>query len=203
MQGSVQFEIAVLHAVLGDTDRSLGIMEQAVLSGFDDCPAIDQHEGLKTIKSDPRFVKLYSRVRIAEADLKELYWLKAEIQNVSHETKMIITANVNRMDPGITAITQSTIPARETLSPGILFHRELLRMMHKLQRQYALESDKARMRHLTNMRIISGGASYEQVARSSRLAQLAAEEQRRAVEARKFTLLPGVGTTPRSCSEYR
>ena len=59
------------------------------------------------------------------------------------------------------------------------------------------------MRHLTSMRIISGGPSYEQVARSSRLAELAAEEQRRAVEARKFTLPPGLGTTPRSCSEYK
>ncbi len=203
LQGSVQFEIAVLHAALGDTDRSLGIMEQAVLSGFDDCPAIEQYEELNKIRSDPRFGKLYSRVRVSEADRKELYWLKAEIQNVSHETKMIITANVNRQDPGITAFTQSAIPARETLSPGILFNRELLRMMHRVQRYYALESDKARMRHLTNMRIISGGASYDQVARSYRVAQLAAEEQKRAVEARKFMPLPGLGTMPRSCSEYR
>ena len=158
---------------------------------------------MEAVRSDPRFMELYSRVRISEADLKELNWLKAEIRTVSHETKMVITANINRADSGITTVTQSTIPARETLSPAVLFNRELLRMMHKLQRQYAFESDKARMRHLTSMRIISGGPSYEQVARSSRLAELAAEEQRRAVEARKFTLPPGLGPTPRSCSEYK
>ncbi len=74
-------------------------------------------------------------------------------------------------------------------------------MMHQLQRQYVFEADKLRIRHLTNMTIISGGASYEQVARSSRLAALAAEERKRAIEARKFTLPPGMGTTLRSCSE--
>ena len=34
LQGPGQFEIAVLHAALGNTDRSLTIVEQAVLSGF-------------------------------------------------------------------------------------------------------------------------------------------------------------------------
>ena len=201
LQSPLQLEIAVLHAVLGNTDRSLTIMEQAVLSGFDDCPYIQQQEWLKAARSDPHFTELYSRVRISEADLKELYWLKAEIRTVSHETKMVITANTNRANSRITTITQSTIPAREMLSPAVLLNRELLRMMHKVQRQYAFESDKARMRHLTSMRIISGGASYELMARSSRLAQLAAEEQRRAVEARKFALLPGLGTAPHSCGE--
>ncbi len=202
LRGPVQFEITGLHAALGNTDRALTTMEQAIQSGFDDCLAIQQNEKLNAAGSDPRFKELYSRVRISEADLKELYWLKAEIQNVSHETKMMITANVNRVDGGITVIPQSTIPARETLSPGVLFNRELLRMMHQLQRQYVFEADKARMRHLTTMTIISRGASYEQVARSSRLAALAAEERKRTIEARKFSLPPGMGTTPRSCSEY-
>ena len=62
LQGPVQFEIAVLHAVLGNTDRSLTIMEQAVLSGFDDCPYMQQQEWLKAIRSDPRFYgALFSR----------------------------------------------------------------------------------------------------------------------------------------------
>ncbi len=201
LRGSVQFEIASLYAALGNTDRSLTTLEQAIQSGFDDCPAIQQNEKLNASGSDPRFKELHSRIRVFEADLKELYWLKAEIQNVSHETKMMITANTNRLDGGITVIQQSTIPARETESSGVLFNRELLRMMHQLQRQYVFEADKLRIRHLTNMTIISGGASYEQVARSSRLAALAAEERKRAIEARKFTLPPGMGTTLRSCSE--
>jgi tetratricopeptide (TPR) repeat protein len=201
LRGSVQFEIAGLHAVLGNTDRSLAIMEQAIQSGFDDCLAIQQNEKLNAAGSDPRFKEFYSRVRVYEADLKELYWLKAEIQNVSHETKMMIMANTNRMDGGITVIPQSAVPARETVSSGVLFNRELLRMMHQLQRQYVFEADKARIRHVTTMITISGRASYEQMARSSRLAALAAEERKRAIEARKFSLPPGMGAIPRSCSE--
>ena len=201
LRGSVQFEIAGLHAVLGNTDRSLAIMEQAIQSGFDDCLAIQQNEKLNAAGSDPRFKEFYSRVRVSEADLKELYWLKAEIQNVSHETKMMIMANTNRMDGGITVIPQSAVPARETVSSGVLFNRELLRMMHQLQRQYVFEADKARIRHVTTMITISGRASYEQVARSSHLAALDAEERKRAIESRKFSLPPGMGATQRSCSE--
>ena len=114
---------------------------------------------------------------------------------------MMIMANTNRMDGGITVIPQSAVPARETVSSGVLFNRELLRMMHQLQRQYVFEADKARIRHVTTMITISGRASYEQMARSSRLAALAAEERKRAIEARKFSLPPGMGAIPRSCSE--
>lgn len=203
LQGPVQFEIAALHAALGNPDRSLAMMEQAIQSGFDDCLAIQLYEQLKALRSNPRFNELYSGVRISEADLKELFWLRAEILNVSHETKMMITANVNRADSGITVIPQSIIPTRETSSPAVFFNRELLRMMHQLQRLYVFESDKARMRHVTNMTIISGGASYAQVARSSLLAEMAAEERKRSIEMRKFSLPPGVGTAPRSCSEYK
>lgn len=203
LQGAVQFEIAGLHAALGNTDRSLTTMEQAIQGGFDDCLAVQQNERLNAAGIDPRLKELFTRIRVSEADLKEIYWLKAEIQNVSHETNMMITANVNRADGGITVIPQSTIPARETVSPGVLFNRELLRMMHQMQRQYVFAADKARMRHLTTMTIISGGASYQRMALSSRLAGMAAEERKRAVEARKFILPPGVGTAPRSCSEHK
>ncbi len=201
LQGPVQFEIASLHAALGNRDRALAMMEQAIQSGFDDCLAIEQYEEWKSIKSDPRFRQLHSRVRVSEADLKELSWMKAEIQNIQHDTKMMITQNINRVDAGMTAIPQSTVPTRETASPGVLFNREVLKVMHLVQRHYVFESDKARMGHVTNMTIISGGPSYEQVARSARFADLAAEERKRAINARKFSLPPGVGTTPRSCLE--
>ncbi len=122
LRGSVQFEIAGLYAALGNTDRSLTAMEQAILSGFDDCLAIQQNGRLNAAGNDARFKELYSRVRIFEADLKELYWLNAEIQNVSHETKMMIMENTNRADGGITVIPQSTIPARETVSSGVIYN---------------------------------------------------------------------------------
>ncbi|RPJ54409.1 MAG: hypothetical protein EHM23_29085 [Acidobacteria bacterium] len=203
LQGAVQFEIATLHAAQGNKDRALAMMEQAIQAGFDDCLALEQYEELKSIKNAPRFSELQRQVRISEANLKELHWLKAEIEHVNHDIKMIISENMNRVDTGITAIPQSTVPTRETASPGVLFNREILKMMHQVQRQYVSESDKMRMEHVGSMTVISGTASHQRVAESSRLADRAAEERKRAINARKFSLPPGVGTTPRSCSEWK
>ncbi len=198
LHGPMQFEIAALHAVLGNRDRALLLMHQAVQSGFDDCAAV-QREELKPLRGDPGFNELFSRIRISEADLKELSWLKMELMNVSHDTRMMIAENVNRVDTGITFVAQSVIPVRETASPGVLFNRELLEMMHQRQRRYVLEADKLRMSHVTKMTIISGARSAQEVALSSSYAQRNAEQRKRAIEARKFTLSPGVGTAPRPC----
>ncbi len=203
LQGPVQFEIAALHATMGNADRALAMMDQAVQSGFDDCLAIAQRQELKLIQGDPRFLQPVSRIRISEPDRKELFWLKAEILNVSHDTKMMITENVNRVDTGITVVPQSLVPVRETSSPGVLFHRELLRMMQQSQIRYVFEADKLRMRHVTNMRIITGGASAQQVAISLRFAASNAEERKRSIEARKFSLSPATDPTPRPCSDYK
>lgn len=70
--GPVQFEMAALHAALGDSDRSLAVMEQAIQSGFDDCLAVQQYEELKPIQSNHRFQELYARMRVSEADRREL-----------------------------------------------------------------------------------------------------------------------------------
>jgi hypothetical protein len=116
---------------------------------------------------------------------------------------MMISENINRVDAGMTVVPQSAIPIRETASPGVLFNRELLKMMHQRQRQYVLQADKLRMSHVTKMTIISGGPSAQQVTFSSTYAQRNAEERKRAVEARRFALPPGVGTTPRPCGAQR
>ncbi len=202
LQGPVEFEMAALHAALGNRERALVLMDQAVQSGFDDCVAV-QREQLKPFRSDSGFNEMVSRIRISEADLKELYWLKAELLNVSHDTKMMITENINRVDAGMTVVPQSPIPVRETASPGVLFNRELLKMVHQRQMRYVLQADKLRMSHVTKMTIISGGPSSQQVALSSSYAQRNAEERRRAVEARRFALSPGVGTTPQPCSAWK
>ncbi len=198
LHGPMQFEIATLHTMLGNRDRALVLMDQAVQAGFDDCVAVER-EQLKPFRSDSGFNEMIARIRISEADLKELHWLKAELLNVSHETKMMITENINRVDAGMTLVLQSPIPVRETASPGVLFNRELLKMVHQMQRRYVLQADKLRLSHVTKMTIISGGPSSQQVALSSGYAQRNAEERRRAIEARKFALPPGVGTTPRPC----
>lgn len=199
LQGPVQFEIASLHALLGDKEGALTAMAQAIQSGFDDCLAVQQYEEWKPFRTDPRFNELKSRMRISGADSKEILWLKAEFENVSHDTKMMIIENTNRVDGDMTSVPQSTIPVRETSSPGVLFNRELVKMQHQAQRSYVLQADQARIRHVTNMAIISGPPSYDRVAISSRIADSAAEQRRLAIQARRFTVPAGVGTTPQPC----
>jgi hypothetical protein len=198
----MEFEIATLHMLLGNRDRALGLIGQAVQSGFDDCGA-PQREALNALRSDSGFTEMVSRMRISEADLNELRWLKTELLNVSHETKMMITENINRVDGGMTVVWQSAIPVRETSSPGVLFNRELLRMMHQRQRGYVLQADKLRISHVTKMTIISGGPSAQQVSLSSAYAQRSAEERKRAIDARRFAVPPGVGATPRPCGAWK
>ncbi len=62
LHGPVAFEIAVLHAALGNKDRVLAMMDQAMKSGSDDCAAV-QREELKSIRSDSRFNELVSGIR--------------------------------------------------------------------------------------------------------------------------------------------
>lgn len=201
IHGPVQFEIASLHAAAGNKDRALAMMQQAIQTGFDDCLAVERYEEWQGLKTDPRFKELHARIQVTDADLKEIFWLKSEIQHVNHDTKMMITENINRADTAITAIPQSQIPIRPTTSPGVLFNREVLKMMHQVQRYYVMESDKARMKHVGTMGVISGGISTEQVLESSRLADQAAEERKRAIDARKFSLPPAMDSTPRACTE--
>jgi hypothetical protein len=203
LRGQVEFEIATMHSALGNTQRALIVLEQAIQSGFDNCIAIQQDADLKPIRNDPRFQELYARVRISEADLKELYWLKAEMQNIGHDTNMMITENMTRADGGITIVSRSMVPVRETASPGVLFYREMVKVSQQQQTEYVFQADKARIRHITNMAIISGGSSSQVAARSSYLAARSAEERKRAIDARRFSLPPEAGTTPRPCGEWR
>ncbi len=200
LQGAVQFEIAAVHAAMGNKDRALATLELAIQSGFDDCPAMQEREELNSIRSDPRFRELQSRLRVSEADLKEIFWLKAEVGNVRHDSKMMISENVNRVDTAFTVVAQPAIPIRATTSPAALYNRELLKATLNSQRSFIFQADKLRIQHVTNMRIISGGASAEAVARSLQLAGSTAEGRKRAIDARKFSLPPGAATTPRPCA---
>ncbi len=40
LRGPVEFEIATMHSALGNTQRALAMIAQAIQSGFDDCIAI-------------------------------------------------------------------------------------------------------------------------------------------------------------------
>jgi hypothetical protein len=203
LAGAVHFEIATLYAGLGQKDLALSQMEQAVQSGFDDCLAAVEYDEWKPFRADARFTGLFQKAQISEADLKELHWLKAEVEHVNHDTKMIITENTNRMDTNFTVVPRSEIPARTTNSSGVLFNREILKMMHEVQRTFVMQSDTTRIEHVASMAIIAGGTSSEQILESSRLASHAAEERKRAIHSRKFSLPPSAGITPRSCSDWK
>jgi hypothetical protein len=115
----------------------------------------------------------------------------------------MLAENTNRMDTGPTVIPQSAVPVRETTSPGVLFRRELLKAIQLDQKSFIMQADMLRMRHVTNMTIISGRASPEVALRSSQTAALSAEARRREVAARSFDLPVGLGTTPRPCSDWK
>jgi hypothetical protein len=203
LAGPIRFEIASLYAAKEDQNRPFALFTQAVENGFDDCIAPGQYEEWKPLRNDPRMNALFSKMQISEADLKELFWLRSEIEHVIHDTKMMITENTNRMDTGITAIPQSEIPIRKTTSPAVLFNREMLKTIHEVQRYYVAESDKARMEHVGTMGVISGGTSSQEMLESARLADQAADERKRAIQQRRFSLPPNAGTTSQVCSELQ
>jgi tetratricopeptide (TPR) repeat protein len=201
-QGPIQFEIATLHAAQGQNKQALSTMEDAIQSGFDDCLAIQQYPEWNSLKDNFQFATLHSEMRISEADFKELAWLKAEIENVKHDAKMMMTEDINRVDTNFTQIPKSEIPTRQTTSPAVLFTRELLKAMHEAQRYYVNAADKERIEHVVTMGVISG-TSNDEMLNSTRLAEQAAARRRLAIEQRKFSIAPSAGTEPRSCIEFK
>jgi hypothetical protein len=201
-QGPIQFEIATLQAGLGEKSKALDTMEEAIQSGFDDCFAVKQYPEWNAFRNDFRFATLHAKMQIAEADYKELAWLKSEIEYVKHDTTTMIAENINRLDTNSTEIPQSEIPTRQTSSTGVLFSRELLKVTLAAQRYYVSLSDKQRIQHVGTMQVLSGTGLNPQVLQSAHLAEQAAERRKQAIQQRKFSLPPTVGTEPRACIEF-
>jgi tetratricopeptide (TPR) repeat protein len=114
-QGPIQFEIATLQAAEGNKQEALETLETAIQSGFDDCFAVELYPEWNTFRDNSQFAMLHAKMRISEADYKELAWLKAEIENLNHTT----------------GTAEAEIPARQTTSAAVLFNRERLKIMQE------------------------------------------------------------------------
>ena len=202
-QGPIQFEIATLQAASGSNKEALETMEEAVQSGFDDCFAVKQYQEWNSLRDNFQFATLHAKMRISEADFQELAWLKAEIEHVNHDTKQMITDNINRADTNFTEIARSEIPTRQTTSPAVLFNRELLKVMHEAQKYYVNASDKERIEHVGKMAIIGGGISNDERLKSTLLVEQAAARRKLAIQQRKFSLPASADSQARACIELK
>src|SRR5918912_2324654 len=149
LKAGCEYEIAELYGMLNETDNAIAALSRAVQLGFDDCvtPRASQH--LASALKTPKGAQALAGMKITEADFRELVWLKSEVEQAEHDTRMMITENINRVDQQPTEIPQAQLPTRQTTSAGVLYWRQLLRLIQKVQREFVTKSDIERMRHAT------------------------------------------------------
>lgn len=200
LKAGTEYEIAELYGVLSETDNAIAALSRAAQLGFNDCITPRASERLTTTLMNPKAMQVISGMKITQADLRELVWLKAEVLHAHHDARMMIIENTNRLDHQITDVPQSQLPTGPTTSAGVLYWRQLLVLVQRMQRDYASRADLARMKHVTTMAIISGGISPSAALESARKARAAAESRRAAIRARAF--VPTASSGPlRPCSE--
>src|ERR1043166_7360949 len=124
LKAGSEYEIAELYAQLSETDNAIGALNNAVQLGFDDCLAPPSSKPLETILKNPKATQVLAGMKINEGDFRELVWLKSEVEHADHDTRMVITANINRLDQQWTDIPQAKLPMRPTHSAGVLYWRE-------------------------------------------------------------------------------
>ncbi len=202
LRGPLYLQITSIYAGDGSKEEALAALDQAVKSGYDDCLEIEQDKNMDALRGDARFTAIVGRIRESQADYQEAFWLKAEALTVDHETKMLITANINRVDHDFTSIIQSQIPTRETSSPGVLYMRELVRIWQGFEKRVILKADGLRIQHAATMAAISGPPSASTVYLSSHTASAAAEERARAVQQRAFVPTMIGKSELRSCADF-
>ena len=202
LRAASEYEIAELYGTLNEPDNAIAALSRAVQLGFDDCLTPRGSERLASILKTPRATQALAGMKITQADFRELVWLKSEVQNTHHDARMMIIENTNRLDHGITEILQAELPTRATTSAGVMYWRQLLLLVQRVQRDYVRKADLQRMKHLTTMAIITGGASSSAVLESARRAQAAAESRRAAIRQRVFVPVTTPSDRPRPCSEW-
>jgi hypothetical protein len=202
LKAGSEYEIAELYGALNETDNAIASLSRAVQLGFDDCVTPGGSERLAAILRNPKATQALAAMRIAGADFRELVWLKAEVQNAHHDARMMIIENTNRLDNQITEIPQVQLPMRPTTSAGVLYWRQQLLVVQKVQRVYVRQADLLRMKHVTTMAIITGGISASAAVESARRAQAAAESRRVEIRKRAFVPVTISSERTRPCSEW-
>jgi hypothetical protein len=199
LKGASNYEIAELYGAMGNQESALAALEKAIQLDYDDC-ITPRSERLGALLENPKWGALVGRMKIGEADAKELAWLIAEVSLVEHDATMMITENINRVDQQETVIPQSLIPVRPTNSPGVLYWREQLRLMQEAQRKYVQQSDLQRMEHAAKMQIIAGGSNSADMSESARKATARAESRNLQVKRRALNLPANISNLPKPCS---
>ena len=202
LKAGSEYEIAELYGQLNDTDNAIAALNNAVQLGFDDCLAPRTSKPLATILKSPKAIQVLARMQITEGDFRELVWLKSEVEHADHDARMMITANINRLDQQWTEIPQAQVPTRPTHSAGVLYWRQQLLMIQRVQREFVMKSDEERMKHAATMAVI-GSVSQSAVLESARQARAAAESRKAEILERAFVPVTTSSERPRPCSEWR
>ena len=190
LKAACEYEIAELYAALGDTDNAIAALNRAVQLGFDDCITPRASQRLATTLKNPKATQALAGMKIAEADFRELVWLKSEVEHAEHDARMMITENINRVDQ------------QATTSAGVLYWRQQLLLMQKAQREFVKKSDQERMEHASAMGVIAGGASQSAALESARKARAEAESRRAEIGKRAFVPVTTSSGQPKPCSEW-
>jgi len=198
LKAASEYEVAELYAALGRSDEAIASLARAVQMGFDDCLTPRSSAHLAAIRADPKVTRALSGMKISEADLRELAWLKSEVEHAEHDARMMIADNVNRVDHDPTEIPQAALPTRPSVSPAVLYWRQQLLLMQRAQRDFVRKSDDERMSHVPTMGVISGAPSQAAVMQSARGARMAAESRK--AEIRKRAFIPAANASDRSGS---
>ena len=201
LKAACEYETAESFGALQETDRAITALSGAVRLGFDDCITPRASERLRTILQDPKVMQTLAEMKIAEADFRELFWLKAEVEHARHDGRMMIIENTNRLDHEATAIPQAQLPTRPTTSAGVLYWRQQLLVRQRGQREFVMRADLARIQHATRMGMITR-LSASTVLESARRARVAAESRREEIRRRAFVPVTPLSDRPRSCSEW-
>ena len=202
LKAASEYEMAELYGALNETDNAIAALSRAVQLGFDDCITPRRSERLAPVLKNPKATSVLAGMKIAEADFRELVWLKSEVEHAEHDARMMITENVNRIDQQATEIPQAQLPTRPTTSAGVLYWRQLLLLMQKAQREFVKKSDTERMTHAATMGVIQGGASQSAALESARKARAAAESRKAEIRKRAFVPVRTSSEQPKPCSEW-
>jgi len=198
LKAASEYEVAELYGALGQTDSAIASFGRAVQLGFDDCLTPRSSQRFAAILTNPGVTQALSRMRISEADLRELIWLKSEVEHAEHDARMMITDNMNRVDHDPTEIPRAQLAARPSASAAVLYWRQQLLLMQRAQRDFVKKSDDERMSHIPSMAVITGAPSQQAVLESARRARAAAESRK--AEIRKRAFVPATTSSDRLSS---
>jgi hypothetical protein len=202
LRAASEYEIAELYGTLNEPDNAIAALGRAVQLGFDDCLTPRGNERLATILKTAGATQALAGMKLTQADFRELVWLKAKVQHAHHDARtMIIRKHQSPRSWGNRDPSGPTAHAPDDFGRGVVL-APAAPAGAKMQRYYVGQADLQRMKHLTTMAIISGGASSSAMLESARRAQAAAESRRAAILQRAFVPVTIPSDRPRPCSEW-